>query len=136
MLPPGDDDALVRRANSSAFDIASLKNGNQMLASEGVIATVFYRTLAADPSVARYSSLFRALRQMDARSLLPDSPLLPMLAQSWTAADPLRGASFTKILIDTTYGAMALTAAWPTSPAAWVSLRRSPQHFKTWRRQP
>jgi hypothetical protein len=30
MLPPGNDDAFARRANSSAFDIGTLKNGNQM----------------------------------------------------------------------------------------------------------
>jgi DNA uptake protein ComE-like DNA-binding protein len=124
LLPPGDDDAFVRRANSSVFDIAWLKSGNQMLASEGVVATVFYRALAADLSVARYASLFRALQQLNSRPLLPDSPLLPMLAQSWTAADQSRGASFTKIFIETTYGA-SIDRALPQAAAALAQVGRA-----------
>ncbi len=46
LLPPGDDDAVARQANSSAFDVGALKNGNQMMASEGVVATLFYRAMA------------------------------------------------------------------------------------------
>jgi DNA uptake protein ComE-like DNA-binding protein len=76
-----------------------------MLASEGVVATVFYRALAADPSFAQYASLFRALQQLNSQSLSPDSPLLPILAQSWMASDQPRGAAFTKIFVETTYGA-------------------------------
>jgi Helix-hairpin-helix motif len=51
LLPPGDDDVFARRANSSAFDSGALKNGDQMMASEGVAATLFYRTLATPQSL-------------------------------------------------------------------------------------
>jgi hypothetical protein len=105
LLPPGDDDVLARRANSSVFDLGALKNGNQMLASEGVAATLFYRTFALRPSVATYASLFRALQHLNSQDLQPDSPLLALLAQSWIATDPPQGARFANILVETTYGA-------------------------------
>ncbi len=105
LLPPGDDDALARRANSSAFDVAALKNGNQMMASEGVVATLFYRAMATGPTVARYASLFRALQRLNGRDLQPDSPLLPLLVQDWMVTDPPQGRRFMKIFVETTYGA-------------------------------
>ena len=105
LLPPGDDDTAARRANSSAFDVGTLKNGNQMMASEGVVATVFYRALAPHPSVERYVSFFRALKHLNAQGLQPDSHLLPLLAQSWIAIDPQQGRRFASILVETTYGA-------------------------------
>lgn len=105
LLPPGDDDAAARRANSSAFDVGALKNGNQMMASEGVAATLFYRTLAPHPSVLRYVSFFRALKHLNTQDLQPDSHLLPLLAQSWIAIDPQQGTRFASILVESTYGA-------------------------------
>lgn len=105
LLPPGNDDALARRANSSAFDIGALKNGNQMMASEGVVATLFYRALAPAASTGRYVSLFRALQHLDRQELRPDSPLLPLLAQSWLTTDPPQGKRFAKLFVETTYGA-------------------------------
>ena len=105
LLPPGDDDALARRANSSAFDVGALKNGNQMMASEGVVATLFYRALALAAPVDRYVSLFRALQQLDRQALHPDSPLLALLAKSWMTTDPPQGKRFAKIFVETTYGA-------------------------------
>jgi len=110
LLPPGTGDAPTRRANSSAFDVATLKNGNQMLASEGVVATLFYRVLAPHPSLARYASLFRALQRLNRQELKPDSPLLPLLVQSWIATDPSQGQQFLRLFIETTYGATIETA--------------------------
>jgi DNA uptake protein ComE-like DNA-binding protein len=124
MLPQGEDDAFVRRANSSAFDVASLKNGNQMMASEGVVATLFYRALAPHPSVVRYASLFRALQRLNSRDLLPDSPLMPLLAQSWMATDPPRGATFAKIFVQTTYGA-TIDRDLPVAAAALAQVGRA-----------
>jgi DNA uptake protein ComE-like DNA-binding protein len=118
LLPPGDDDAGARRANSSAFDIGTLKNGNQMMASEGVAATVFYRALAPQPSVERYASFFRALKRLNAQDLQPDSHLLPLLAQNWIAIDPQQGGRFANILVETTYGATIE----PALPRATVAL--------------
>ena len=124
ILPPGEDDAFVRRANSSAFDVASLKNGNQMMASEGVVATLFYRALASHPSAARYASLFRALQQLNGQVLLPDSPLMPLLAQSWMATDPPQGAAFAKIFVETTYGA-TIDRGLPLAAAALAQVGRA-----------
>ncbi|MFL6603860.1 MAG: hypothetical protein ACJ8R9_21380 [Steroidobacteraceae bacterium] len=123
LLPPGDDDAAARRANSSAFDVGALKNGNQMMASEGVAATLFYRTLAPHPSVARYVSLFRALKHLNPRDLQPDSHLLPLLAQSWIAIDPQQGARFARILVETTYGA-TVESALPRATTALAQVGR------------
>jgi DNA uptake protein ComE-like DNA-binding protein len=124
ILPPGEDDAFVRRANSSAFDVASLKNGNQMMASEGVVATLFYRALAPHPSVVRYASLFRALQELNSRVLVPDSPLMPLLAQSWMSTDPPQGAVFTKIFIETSYGA-TIDRGLPVAAAALAQVGRA-----------
>jgi len=118
LLPPGNDDTLGRRANSSAFDVAALKNGNQMMASEGVVATLFYRALARRPSAARYASLFRALQRLNSQELKPDSPLLPLLVQNWIVADPSQGNEFLRLFIETTYGATIETAL----PQATVAL--------------
>ncbi len=120
LLPPGDDDIPARRANSSAFDVATLKNGNQMLASEGVVATLFYRALAQRPSVARYTSLFRALQSLNARDLQPDTALVPLLVQDWMLSDPPQGKRFLQVFVETTYGATIESAL----PQATVALAR------------
>jgi hypothetical protein len=123
LLPPGLDDAFARRANSSAFDSGALKNGNQMMASEGVAATLFYRALAPGASVAAYSSLFRALQRLNTRDLQPDSPLLPLLAQSWIATDSTQGTRFANILVETTYGA-TVDRALPRATVALAQVGR------------
>jgi hypothetical protein len=123
LLPPGDDDVAARRANSSAFDVGALKNGNQMMASEGVAATLFYRTLAPHPSVARYVSFFRALKHLNTQDLQPDSHLLPLLAQSWIAVDPQQGARFASLLVATTYGA-TIEPALPRATMALAQVGR------------
>lgn len=62
----GDGDAIVRHDQSPQFDLARLKTGQQMLASEGVIATLFYRWLAPglddarDAWTQRYGEVFSA----------------------------------------------------------------------------
>jgi hypothetical protein len=123
LLPPGDDDAVALLANSSAFDVAALKNGNQMMASEGVVATLFYRAMAPDPSVARYASLFRALQHLDKQALRPDSPLMALLTESWMSTDPAEGARFAKTFVETTYGA-TIDSALPQATAVLARLGR------------
>src|SRR5258706_11571304 len=123
LLPPGNDDAPGRRANSSAFDVAALKNGDQMMASEGVVATLFYRALARRPSVDRYVSLFRALQRLSRQELKPDSPLLPLLVQSWIVTDPSRGNEFLRLFIEITYGSTIETAL-PHSTVALAQAER------------
>ena len=73
--------AKVRSERSTLFDIERLKNGNQMLASEGVVATLFYRWLARGDErslLARYGdcSMHRGAQQMRPG---PDAPLMLQL---------------------------------------------------------
>jgi DNA uptake protein ComE-like DNA-binding protein len=57
------------------------------------------------PAMYFFGSLFRALQRLNDQRLLPNSPLLPMLAQSWLTTDPPQGAVFAKTFVETTYGA-------------------------------
>jgi DNA uptake protein ComE-like DNA-binding protein len=110
---PGDGDPVARRDHSTLFDTAHLKNGNQMMASEGVIATIFYRWLVAGPSdhaavLQRYSGLFDALVVLNKQPQLdPDAPLLLDLIDARRTLDAKEGARVLSLLIDTTYGATA-----------------------------
>ncbi|HEY0505464.1 MAG TPA: helix-hairpin-helix domain-containing protein [Lysobacter sp.] len=114
LVPPGNDGEALARANeSTAFDTARLKNGQQMLSSEGVIATLFYRWLVPgeggrEAIVQRYSRLFRSLA--GSRSwpeLQPDSPVFLEVVDHYCADVPDDCARVRAIVLDTTYGATA-----------------------------
>ena len=97
---------------STLFDIERLKNGNQMLASEGVVATLFYRWLVPGPGdqralLERYGRMFDALAALDKRKPGPDSPLMLQLVDSYRALFPQESERMLTILLDTTYGATA-----------------------------
>ncbi|HKU17295.1 MAG TPA: hypothetical protein VJQ52_23075 [Steroidobacteraceae bacterium] len=107
--PQGRDDLVAR---STLFDIERLKNGNQMLASEGVVATLFYRWLVPGPGderalLERYGAMFDAFAALDKRKPGPDSPLMLQLVDSYGALFPKESARMLAVLIDTTYGATA-----------------------------
>ncbi|HEY9104554.1 ComEA family DNA-binding protein [Chitinimonas sp.] len=108
-LPITGTDALrLRRDLSSMFDRSRLKNGNQMLASEGFIATVFYQaqlTGAEGESTlpARYQPLFDALRQLNGQPLKPSTHLLPALVQA--TPDAALRKSLAHWLVNLSYGA-------------------------------
>lgn len=109
---PGSGDAIARRDLSTLFDTARLKNGNQMLASEGVIATLFYRALVPgpverEPLLSRYQRLFDALAEMNHRELTPDTPLFLELAETYARDNPEDGARILRLIVETTYGATA-----------------------------
>ncbi len=55
--------------------------------------------------LSRLLTLNRALQHLDRQELHPDSPLLPLLAQSWLTTDPPQGKRFVKLFVETTYGA-------------------------------
>jgi hypothetical protein len=110
---PGTGDPLARRDQTTLFDTAHLKNGNQMMASEGVLATIFYRWLVPGSAeraavLQRYGALFDALIALNKQSHLDsDAPLLLDLIDARRVLDPKDGARVLAMVIDTTYGATA-----------------------------
>ena len=106
---PGAGDAIVLRDHSTLFDTARLKSGDQMMASEGVVATVFYRWLAAGDGgaalVDRYGRLFRALSALDRQPLDPDSPILVRLLQTYARLNPQDAPQVIRGFLETTYAA-------------------------------
>ena len=115
LVPPGSDAEAWSRANeSTAFDMARLKNGQQMLASEGVIATLFHRWQVPgegtrDAIVARYSQLFRTMAAASARgwTMAPDTPMFLDLVDHHCTDVPADCARVRGLVLDTTYGATA-----------------------------
>lgn len=103
--PEGGGDAVERQELSTMFDRARLRNGAQMLASEGVVATFFYRHLAAD-APQRYEAMFRAMRELSRQKLAPDTPLVPALAASLAKVSPEDGKRFITTIMETSYGAL------------------------------
>ena len=105
--------------HSTLFDIERLKNGNQMLASEGVVATLFYRWLVPGPGderalLERYGKMFDAFAALDKRKPGPDSPLMMQLVDSYRSLFPQESERMLTILLDTTYGATADASLTPT----------------------
>lgn len=113
LVPPGSEAQALARANeSTAFDMARLKNGQQMLSSEGVIATLFHRWLVPgegdrDHVVARYSTLFRTLATSGSWTIHADTPVFLDLVEHHCTLVPAECAWLRAIVLDTTYGATA-----------------------------
>ena len=111
---PGAGDGIERRELSTLFDREHLKSAPQMLASEGAVATFFFRWLGpgdagTDALRARYEPLFKAWRSMNSAGtkLTTDSPLLPLMAQTLVRESPEQGRKFLQVLMETSYGALA-----------------------------
>ena len=107
--PQGADRSTQR---STLFDVERLKNGNQMLASEGVVATLFYRWLAPGHGderslLARYGAMFDALAALNELKPGPDAPLMLQLLAAHRALFPDHSERMLTTLIETTYGATA-----------------------------
>jgi DNA uptake protein ComE-like DNA-binding protein len=112
---PGEGDAIALRDHSTLFDTAHLKSGDQMMAAEGVVATVFYRWLAPGDTdtpalVERYGRLFTALSKLNRNKpngsqIDPDSPVLIRLLQAYAAEYPQEAAQVMKAFLETTYAA-------------------------------
>ncbi|HKS57111.1 MAG TPA: hypothetical protein VJS12_17575 [Steroidobacteraceae bacterium] len=105
--------------HSTLFDIERLKNGNQMLASEGVVATLFYRWLVPGPAderalLERYGKMFDAFAALEKRKPGPDSPLMIQLVDSYRALFPQESDRMLTVLLETTYGATADASLTPT----------------------
>jgi hypothetical protein len=104
---------------STLFDIERLKNGNQMLASEGVVATLFYRWLVPGPGderalLERYGKMFDAFAALEKRRPAADSPLMLQLVDNYRSLFPQESERMLTILLDTTYGATADASLTPT----------------------
>jgi len=114
---PGAGDAVARRDQSTLFDTAHLKNGNQMMASEGVIATLFYRWLVPGSTeraavLERYAQMFDALVMLNRQPPInqnfdPDAPFFLDLLDAYRKTNAKDAARVLAMMIDTTYGATA-----------------------------
>ncbi|KFI05352.1 helix-hairpin-helix domain-containing protein [Massilia sp. BSC265] len=109
---PSMDDPIQARQLSTLFDRARLKNPAQMLASEGVVATFFYRHLVPPPGQdagleARYAPMFAALHALSAEPLGASTPLVPALAQALLRTSPEQGRRFIATLMEVSHGALA-----------------------------
>lgn len=93
---------------SPEFAATRLRTGQQMLSSEGVMATLFHRWIGpapADRLAAAYRPWFQAIAAMSASPLDSDSPLPVLLLRRLHAQDHEAGNPAIAIFVDTTYGA-------------------------------
>ncbi len=100
---------------TSLFDLTHFKNGQQMLASEGVIATLFYHLLiqtADTPALLseRYKSLLVSLRVLNGQKLVSSTPLLLNLVQAHIQRAPDSRSQWVSTVLNLTYGATASDA--------------------------
>lgn len=103
----GEADAIAAREHSTLFDTAKYKSGDQMMASEGVVATVFYRWLvpgdASNTALAeRYGRAFEAIGVLGRGELPPDTPILVRLLRSYAGLYPEQGAQTVRVFVETT----------------------------------
>lgn len=116
----GAGDAYEREALSPEFAAARLRSGQQMLASEGVVATLFHRWIGpvpADGVVAAYTPWFEAFAALQARPLAPGTALPVELLRVYRARDEAAGRQAIGVFVDTTYGA-TIDASLPGRAAA------------------
>lgn len=107
VTPPGLGAAVERRDLSTLFDRARFKSAPQMLATEGAVASFFYRYLTDGDSTDRFNTLFRALSELNKENLQPDSPLLPMLAEMMAEVDKDESRRFVEVLMQSSHGILA-----------------------------
>lgn len=115
---------------SDLFDITQIKSGQQMMASEGVIATTFYKLLNAPefaapdasqetllanvevadhlrPLLVRYAKIFRALHGASKDFVNPGRPPLLAFVESYGALYPSERPALISLVVGLTYGATA-----------------------------
>lgn len=94
------------------FDLGQLKNGQQMMSSEGVVATLFYHLMldGAEPNGAllkRYKSLLTSIRSLNSQRLTSSTPFLVSLAQTHVQRDAASKARWIGTFLNLTYGVTA-----------------------------
>jgi hypothetical protein len=95
---------------TTLFDPGELKNGQQMMASEGVIASLFYHLLdqpgaGAAELAARYTELLRSLQALNDAGLQPGTPVFLRLVREHIRRYPALRAPWLSTVIGLTYGA-------------------------------
>jgi DNA uptake protein ComE-like DNA-binding protein len=100
---------------TSLFDLTHFKNGQQMLASEGVVATLFYHLLIQTPDTPvkladRYKSLLVSLRALNDQKLAASTPLFLNLVQVHIQRAPDLHTRWITTVLSLTYGATASDA--------------------------
>lgn len=106
---PSDAQRWRTEDTSPPSDACHLKNGNAMMASEGVAASFFYRLLGGGEDVSalgrRYAQLVPVLASM---GHWPERAPLVSLVQAWGRQYPEEREAVTRTFLVTTYGATAL----------------------------
>jgi DNA uptake protein ComE-like DNA-binding protein len=97
---------------TSQFDLTHFKNGQQMLSSEGVIATLFYHlqiqaTDSPTQLAERYKSLLISLRALNGQKLTSSTPLFLNLVQAHIQRVPDSRSQWFGTVLNLTYGATA-----------------------------
>ncbi|MGQ5702345.1 hypothetical protein ACUJ46_09885 [Sandaracinobacteroides sp. A072] len=96
-------------ADEAAFDIdpCRLKSGNQMVASEAVVASFLHKLLAAEaePLEARHDKLLRTLSAMGGWPA-GEAPVVA-LVRTWGTVHPAEREAVTRLFLQTTHGATA-----------------------------
>lgn len=112
----------LRTQLDPARDLATLRDPNQLLQSEGFVATVFYGLLMRGPSpsaeelFARLGQVLRALREvLTADTLGPDTPLLVELVRAHARLVPAARAESFSVLLDLSRGVLVD----PEAAALW-----------------
>jgi DNA uptake protein ComE-like DNA-binding protein len=97
---------------TSLFDLSHFKNGQQMLSSEGVIATLFYHLQLSPPDTIsaltdRYRSLLISLRALNDQKITASTPVFLSLIRAHTQRLPSLQTRWTSTVLNLTYGATA-----------------------------
>jgi DNA uptake protein ComE-like DNA-binding protein len=97
---------------TSLFDLSHFKNGQQMLSSEGVIATLFYHLLVQTNDTPatlseRYKSLLATLNVLNSQRLASGTPIFLNLVQAHIQRVPDSKGRWIATILELTYGATA-----------------------------
>jgi hypothetical protein len=127
----------VTAVGSSLFDVTELKNGQQMMSSEGVIATLFYHLMLrpADDAKSlqkRYFDLLASISALNQQRLTASTPLFVRLVEAQVQANPAERAYWLKTFVDLTYGAtITVEGARKTRSLALVGQSGNGAAFRT-----
>jgi DNA uptake protein ComE-like DNA-binding protein len=100
---------------TSLFDVTHFKNGQQMLSSEGVVATLFYHLLLQPGDntaqlAERYKSLLGSLHALNIQKLASSTPFMLSLVQTHIERVPAEREQWIGTVLNLTYGATASTS--------------------------
>ena len=120
---------------TALFDPTHFKNAQQMLSSEGVIATLFYHLMLlpgdnATQRANRYQSLLISLRTLNAQKLTRETPMFINLVRVHVQRLTVVRAQWIGTVLDLTYGAtVGSTVLHETTRLAALGLERHDDEF-------